>query len=65
MALHKRDELPELRPPVSCKSIKKDEVSLPNAKLPPKPQGLPNYKMPPRPNYHVPVNANIAVNRSS
>jgi hypothetical protein len=35
----------------SCKPTRKDDISLPNAKLPPKPQGLPSYKLPPRPNY--------------
>lgn len=62
IAVHKKEELPDINPP-SCKPTKKDQISLPNAKLPPRPQGLPIYKMPPRPNYHVPVNVS-GINRS-
>jgi hypothetical protein len=43
----------------SCKPTKKDEISLPNARLPPKPQGLPSYKLPPKPNYHITPSQNL------
>ena len=65
IAVHKKDES-HPHPINSCRPIKKDEPSLPNARLPPKPQGIPNYnyKVPPRPSYHLP-NSNSGANRSS
>lgn len=66
IAVHKKDEAPPLAPINSCKPTRKDEISLPNAKLPPKPQGLPSYKLPPKPNYHItPSQNNSMVNKSS
>ena len=64
IAVHKKDESTPVAPLNSCRPTKKDDNSLPNAKLPPKPQGLPNYnyKLPPKPSYHLP---NSGVNRSS
>jgi len=48
----------------SCKPTRKDDISLPNAKLPPKPQGLGIiYKLPPKPSYHIPIPS--AINKSS
>lgn len=62
--MHKKEETPLIPPINSCRPTKKDEISLPNARLPPRPQGLPNYKLPPRPSYHIPMN-NSGVNRSN
>ncbi len=59
--------VPPYIPPVnSCKPTRKDDISLPNARLPPRPQGLPlpNYKLPPKPSYHMP-NGNSGVNKST
>jgi hypothetical protein len=67
IAVHKKDETtPSIAPPSSCKPTRKDEASVPNARLPPRPIGIPNcnYKLPPKPSYHLP-NGNSAVNRSS
>ena len=63
MALHKKDEI-AITPLNSCKPTKKDDISVPSARLPPRPQGLPLYKLPPKPSYHIPY-SNNAVNRSS
>jgi len=57
IAVHKKDEsTPNIVPPSSCRPTKKDDASLPNARLPPRPIGLPNciYKLPPKPSYHLP-----------
>ena len=66
IAVHKKEDSYHIPPVNSCKPTKKDDNSLPNARLPPRPQGLPapNYKMPPKPSYHIP-NLNGGVNRSS
>jgi hypothetical protein len=63
MAVHKKEDSNFNAPP-SCRPTKKDEASLPNARLPPRPQGLANinYKLPPKPSYHLPSSG---VNRSS
>lgn len=53
IAVHKKSQLADIPPINSCKPTKKDEISLPNAKMPPKPQGIPGYKLPPKPSYHI------------
>lgn len=66
IAIHKKEENPSLVQINSVKPTRKDDISLPSAKLPPKPQGLPNYKLPPKPSYHINQSQNnSSVNKST